>query len=73
MVSQTLLVRFSIQNEFIEASCSSGDNTKIDFQEVELGDMDWIEPAQDRYSWWVLVNAVMNLRVLQSAENFLTS
>jgi len=49
------------------------DNTKIDFQEVELGDMDWIEPAQDRYSWWVLVNAVMNLRVLQSAENFLTS
>jgi hypothetical protein len=26
---RTLLVHFSIQNEFIEASCSSGDNTTI--------------------------------------------
>jgi hypothetical protein len=27
------------------------------------GDMDWIELARDRDKWWVLVNAVMNLRV----------
>ena len=27
------------------------------------GDMDWIELAQDRDRWWVLVNAVMNIRV----------
>ena len=25
--------------------------------------MDWIDLAQDRDRWWVLVNAVMNLRV----------
>jgi hypothetical protein len=28
-----------------------------------MGDMDWIDMAQDRDRWWVVVNAVMNLRV----------
>jgi len=27
------------------------------------GDMDWIDLAQDRERWWVLVNAVMKLQV----------
>ena len=39
------------------------DNIKMDFQEVGYGVMDWIELAHDRDRWWVLVNAVMNLRV----------
>ena len=33
------------------------------------GDMDGINLAQGRDKWWALVNAVMNLRVLQNAEN----
>ena len=28
-----------------------------------MGGIDWIDLAQDRDRWWVLVNAVMNLRV----------
>jgi hypothetical protein len=37
------------------------------------GGMDWIDMAQDRDRWWAVVSAVMNLRVLQNAGNFLNS
>jgi len=39
------------------------DIIKIDFQEVGCEVMDWVDLAQNRDSWRVLVKAVMNLRV----------
>jgi hypothetical protein len=39
------------------------DNIEIDLTEIGWGVMDWIDVAQDRDKWKVLVNAVMNLWV----------
>jgi len=49
------------------------DNIKMDVQEVGGGCEDWMELAQDRDRWWVLVGTVMNIRVPKIAGNFLTS
>jgi hypothetical protein len=39
------------------------DNIKIDHREMEWGGMDWIDLAQDRDQWRVLVHKVRNFRV----------
>jgi hypothetical protein len=36
-------------------------NIKMDHREIGWGGMDWIDLAQDRDQWRVLVNMVMNL------------
>jgi hypothetical protein len=38
-------------------------NIRIDLGEVGWGDVDWIGLSQDRNSWRVPVNSVLNLRV----------
>jgi hypothetical protein len=49
-------------------------NTKVHFQEVLWGvGMTWIDMAQGRGRWRALVNAIMNLWVPYSVEDFLTS
>ena len=39
------------------------DNIKMDLQEVVGGCGDWMELAQDRERWRVLVSTVMNFRI----------
>jgi hypothetical protein len=39
------------------------DNIKMDLKETRWNGMNWIDLAQDRDTWKVLVNTVMNLRV----------
>jgi hypothetical protein len=40
------------------------DYIKMDHREIGWGGMDWIDLAQDRNQWRVVMNTVMNLRVL---------
>jgi hypothetical protein len=43
------------------------DNIRMDLREVGWCDVDWIGVAQDSNRWRALVNAVVNLRVPESA------
>jgi hypothetical protein len=38
------------------------DNIKMDLTETQWNGVDWIDMAQDRDQWRVLVNTVINLR-----------
>jgi hypothetical protein len=39
------------------------DNTRMDLVEVGWGDVDWIDLAEDRNRWKVLVISVLSLRI----------
>jgi hypothetical protein len=45
----------------------------MDLGEIRWGGVDWINLAQDRDRWIVVVNAVMNLRVPQNAGKLSSS
>jgi hypothetical protein len=52
--------------------CRKENNIEMDLSETGCENVDWIQLAQDKDKWRVLVNKVMNFRVPQKAENFLT-
>ena len=43
--------------------CCTLDNVKMDLPEVGWGGMDWIDLAEDRDRWQMVVNVVINLWV----------
>ena len=50
------------ERSFERPRCRWEDNIKMDLQEVECGGIGWIDLAQDRERWPIVVNAIMNLR-----------
>jgi hypothetical protein len=46
------------------------DNIKLDLREVGIDAANWIQLTRNRVQWRVLVNTVMNLRVLQRKDFF---
>jgi hypothetical protein len=46
------------------------DKIKMDLQDVGWGGRDWIDLDQQRDRWRALVNAVINIQVLQNERNF---
>jgi hypothetical protein len=46
---------------------------KMVLKEIGCDGLDWIERAQERDEWRVLVNMAMNLQATLKAGNFLTS
>jgi hypothetical protein len=45
----------------------------MDLREIGWRDMDWFDLAQNMDQWRALVNTLMNLRVPQNVEKFLSS
>jgi hypothetical protein len=53
--------------------CELEDNTGMDHSGIGWEGVDWMHLAQDRDQWRVVVNTVMNLRVLYKTVLLLTS
>jgi hypothetical protein len=39
------------------------DNIRMDLREIGQDNVDWMQLAQNRDQWWVLVNTVTNLQI----------
>ena len=47
----------------IRPRCRWEDNIRMDLEEIGINAGNWVDSAQDRNYWRVLVNAALNLRV----------
>jgi hypothetical protein len=45
-----------------DISVDGGKNINMDVQGIEWDGLNWIDLAQDRGKWWVVLNMVVNLR-----------
>jgi hypothetical protein len=61
----TPIVRLYMKKERKLGRPSHGwkNSIKMDFKEMGCVVMDWINLAQDRMQWWIVVNTVMNILV----------
>ena len=48
--------------------CRWDDNIRMYFKEIGINTRNWIDSAQDRNYWKVLINAALNLRDSQAIE-----
>jgi hypothetical protein len=46
---------------------------KMELKDIGYKDVDWMQVAQDRICWWVLLDTVMNFRVQETVESFWAS
>jgi hypothetical protein len=53
--------------------CRWVDNIKMDLREIGWGGMEWIDLAQNRDQWTVLVKMVMNFQVPEYFGKFLSN
>jgi len=49
------------------------DNIQIDLKRSGMVRHGWIDLAQERYSWWALLNLLASLRVPQNVGNFFSN
>jgi hypothetical protein len=52
------------RDHFVDQGVDGRMGVRMDLREIGWGSIEWIQLAQDRDRWRVLVSIVMNLRVL---------
>ena len=52
------------ERPLVRPRCRWEDNIRIDLEEIGIDAGNWVDSAQDRNYWRVLVNAALNLWVL---------
>jgi hypothetical protein len=57
------LLRGKPERIILGRRCRWVDNIKMDLEEIEWGDVDWCDLAEERGKWGAFMNEVLNLRI----------